>query len=87
MRYWHTRTGIEVDFVVYGESGLFAIEVKNSNRVRPADLKGLRAFAQDYPQSRNYLIYRGEERMLVDGVLCMPCDEFLTSLQPDSFPE
>jgi len=87
LQYWHTRTGVEVDFIVYGESGLFALEVKNSNRVRPEDLKGLRAFAQDYPQSRNYFLYRGEERLLIDGMLCLPCDEFLKLLKPDSFPE
>jgi len=87
LHYWHTRTGLEVDFILYGESGLFAIEVKNANRVRPEDLKSLRAFAQDYPQSRNYFLYRGEERLLVDGVLCLPCEEFLRSLQPNAFPE
>ncbi len=32
--YWHTRTGVEVDFVVYGDSGLFAVEVENSSRIR-----------------------------------------------------
>ena len=87
LHYWHTRTGLEVDFILYGESGLFAVEVKNSNRVRPEDLKGLRAFAQDYPQSRNYFLYRGAERLLIDGVLCLPCEEFLRSLRPNSFPE
>jgi predicted AAA+ superfamily ATPase len=87
LHYWHTRTGLEVDFILYGESGLFAVEVKNSNRVRPEDLKGLRAFAQDYLQSRNYFLYRGGERLLIDGVLCLPCEEFLRSLRPNSFPE
>ena len=28
LHYWHTRTDVEVDFVVYGELGLFALEVK-----------------------------------------------------------
>ena len=87
LHYWHTRTGVEVDFILYGESGLFAVEVKNSNRVRPEDLKGLKAFAQDYPQSRSYFLYRGDERLLIDGVLCLPCEEFLTLLLPNSFPE
>jgi uncharacterized protein len=87
LHFWHTRTGVEVDFVVYGESGLFALEVKNSTRIRPEELRGLRAFAADYPQSQRYFLYRGNARMLVDGVLCLPCEEFLTSLRPDSFPE
>src|ERR1700753_2576243 len=44
LSYWHTRTNIEVDFIVYGELGLFAVEVKNSTRVRPEELRGLKAF-------------------------------------------
>jgi len=87
LHHWHTRGGSEVDFIVYGEMGLFAIEVKNSHRVRPEDLRGLRALAEDYPQSKRYFLYRGEERLLIDGILCLPCAEFLRSLRPDTFPQ
>ena len=87
LHYWHTRTRVEVDFIIYGDSGLFAVEVKNSSRIRPEDLRGLKAFGEDYPQSRRYFLYRGEERMLIEGILCLPCEEFLTMLRPDSFPE
>lgn len=80
--FWRTRAGVEVDFVVYGVEGLFAIEVKNAARVQPQDLRGLRAFKQDYPQSRAYLVYRGKERLMKDGILCLPCEEFLLALQP-----
>jgi uncharacterized protein len=86
LHYWHTRTGAEVDFVVYGPSGLFALEVKNANRVRPEDLRGLKAFAQDYPQSQRYFLYRGDERLLIDDVHCVPCDAFLGQLCPGTFP-
>lgn len=85
--YWQTRAKVEVDFVVYGNGGLYALEVKNSNRVRPEDLRGLKNFAQDYPESRRFLIYRGTERTLQDGILCLPCDEFLRGLVPDHFPD
>ena len=44
--YWRTRAGTEVDFVVYGESGLQAFEVKNHGRVHSTDLRALRAFAR-----------------------------------------
>ena len=30
LHYWQTRSQVEVDFIVYGESGLFAVEVKNA---------------------------------------------------------
>lgn len=80
--FWRTRSGVEVDFVVYGAEGLFAIEVKNAARIHPQDLRGLRAFQQDYPQSRAYLLYRGKERLMKEGILCLPGEEFLLALQP-----
>jgi len=83
LHYWQTRSQVEVDFVVYGESALYAIEVKNSGQVRSEDLRALKSFAQDYPESRRYLLYRGKERLLRDGVLCLPCEEFLMTLRPD----
>ncbi|HUG72314.1 MAG TPA: DUF4143 domain-containing protein [Steroidobacteraceae bacterium] len=86
LHYWQTRSQLEVDFIVYGESGLFALEVKNSRQIQAADLRGLRAFAEDYPQSQRYLIYRGNERLRRDGVLCIPCEEFLPALRPNLFP-
>lgn len=82
LHYWRTRAKTEIDFIVYGESGIHAIEVKNSAKVRPADLRALRTFAEDYPESRRFLLYRGKERLLKDGILCLPCDEFLLQLRP-----
>jgi predicted AAA+ superfamily ATPase len=87
LHYWQTRSRTEVDFVIYGESGIYAIEVKNSRRIDSSDLTALRHFAEDYQQSQQYLLYRGEDRIRRDGVLCMPCEEFLLALRPDSFPD
>ena len=85
--YWQTRSRAEVDFVVYGESGLYAVEVKRSSRIRPEDLAALRAFGEDYPQSRRYLLHGGKDRLKRDDVLCVPCEEFLLALRPDHFPK
>mgnify|MGYP002395866651 CR=1 FL=1 len=84
--YWQTRSKVEVDFVVYGEGGLYALEVKNTVRVRPEDLRGLKAFGKDFPESRRWLLYRGRERLLSDGILCMPCEELLLQLKPGELP-
>jgi predicted AAA+ superfamily ATPase len=81
--YWRTRAGVEVDFVVYGEGGFWAIETKNTRRIRPEDLRSLRAFGEDFPESRRLLLYRGGERLSLHGVMCLPCQEFLAHLQPD----
>jgi len=86
LHYWQTRSKVEVDFVIYGESGLYALEVKNSDQVRPADLRGLKNFGEDFPESRRWLLYRGKERLLRDGILCVPCEEFLLQLKPGEFP-
>ncbi len=80
--FWRTRSGVEVDFVIYGPDGIFGIEVKNSRIVRPADLRGLRSFREEYPESKTLLLYRGSDRMLKGDVLCMPCEEFLVNLHP-----
>lgn len=80
--FWRTQAGTEVDFVVYGEAEFCALEVKNSAKVNRKDLRGLKTFQADYPESRAVLLYRGTERLSVDGILCLPCDEFLSVLTP-----
>ena len=79
---WRTRTGVEVDFVVYGPAGFWAIEVKNTGRVRPEDLRGLRAFRQDYPGAQALLLFRGDRRLVTSDVTCVPVEDFLASLCP-----
>ncbi len=81
--FWRTQAGSEVDFVLYGNNGFFAIEVKNSTFIRKADLRGLKTFHHDYPESRAICLYRGEETIEEDRVLCMPVETFLKSLHPD----
>lgn len=75
--YWRTRAGAEVDFILYGPRLFWAIEVKNTGRVRPEDLASLKAFKEEYPQSEAYFLYRGRERLKKNGILCLPCEEFL----------
>ncbi len=83
--FWRTRGGSEVDFVVYGDSGLHAFEVKNTGRIDSADLRGLRTFRQDYPEAEAAL-YRGRERLNAGGIWCLPVDDFLRRLVPDQAP-
>lgn len=80
--YWRTRPGVEVDFIVYGPGGFWAIEVKNTAMIRPADVRALRSFHTDYPECEALLLYRGSERLRIDEVLCLPVAEFLRGLRP-----
>ena len=82
--YWRTRGGAEVDFVLYGTPGIWGIDVMNADRIRPADLRGLRAFGDEYPEARRILLYRGERRLIRNRVLCLPVDAFLAKLDPAS---
>lgn len=84
--YWQTRSKVEVDFVIYGESGIYAFEVKNATRCDSYDLRGLKAFGEDYPEAKRYLLYRGKMRLKIGEVLCIPCEEFFLSLVPDKPP-
>jgi predicted AAA+ superfamily ATPase len=80
--YWRTRAGVEVDFVVYGRDGFWAVEVKNTAVARSQDLQALRSFRDDYPECEPIFLYRGRDRLLIDGVLCVPGDQFLRGLKP-----
>lgn len=83
--YWRTRAGVEVDFVVSNEQNIWALEVKNSNRISSKDTKALEIFLQDYPMAKAILLYRGNELIKIGNVKCIPCEGFLLQLKPN-FP-
>lgn len=80
--YWRTKSGSEVDFVLYGADVFVAIEVKRSRNVQHTDLRALKAFKQDYPEASTCLLYMGQEEIRIGDVLCLPCDTFLRKLDP-----
>ncbi|MCJ7603525.1 MAG: DUF4143 domain-containing protein [Desulfobulbaceae bacterium] len=78
--YWRTSNGQEVDFVLYGEAGLIAIEVKRAAKIRAREFRGLKAFAKDYPQATLYMFYGGDKKMFVDNVNLIPAKQAITTL-------
>ena len=80
--YWRTKSGVEVDFILYGQDTFLAIEVKNSAKINSKMLKGLTAFKEDYPEAQSLLLYRGNERLVINDTLCLPCEQFLRDLIP-----
>ena len=80
--FWRTKSSTEVDFVVYGPDVFWAIEVKHARRIQARDTRGLRTFAEDYPEARTALLYMGNERLEINGVRCIPCRDFLEKLVP-----
>jgi predicted AAA+ superfamily ATPase len=82
--FWRTKSGNEVDFIVYGPNTFYALEVKHSLKVHSKMLRGLLAFKEDYPEAQAYLLYRGKERLKIKDILCVPVEEFLTNLKPSN---
>ena len=80
LHWWRTRTGAEVDFVLYGERGLRAFEVKRSQRVRDEDLAGLRAFLAEYPMAKACLLHGGSRRTREHGIDLWPVEVALREL-------
>ena len=82
LSFWRTKSGCEVDFILYGAGGIMAIEVKRTARPRLADLSGLKAFKSDYPMAKLVFLYGGKERLRMGDVQCLPCEAFLRILRP-----
>ena len=78
--YWRTADGAEVDFILYGEKGLKAFEIKRTGKTQSAMLTGLRAFLKDYPIARAYFIYGGERRMREGKIEIIPIKNALMEL-------
>jgi len=83
LAFWRTRSKLEVDFVLYGPNTFLAIEVKHKETIHPHDLKGLEAFCEDYPECTPIFVHRGKTRLKKKNILCIPCEEFLLSIDPN----
>lgn len=78
--YWRTPKGTEVDFVLYGEHKLIAIEVKRKTNISSKDLRGLREFKSDYPMSELFVFYGGSKELNIDGIRVLPVKKALLGL-------
>lgn len=74
LRFWRTRLGAEVDFVV-GDH--LAIEVKASRHVSDRDLRGLKALAAEVPLRHQVVVCREAEPRRVGDVSILPWRQFL----------
>jgi len=80
VNYYRTASGVEVDFVLYGEKGLLAIEVKSSDKFKEEMISGLKRFKLDYPEAKLFLLYGGSQELYVDGVRVMPLEKALREM-------
>jgi predicted AAA+ superfamily ATPase len=78
--YWRTSNNMEVDFVLYGEKGIKAFEIKRTGKTSNSMMKGLLAFKRDYPEAETYFIYGGERRLRQADISVLPIKDALKEL-------
>lgn len=78
--YWRTKSNLEVDFILYGNRGLKAFEIKRTGKISSSISKSLKSFLKDYPSAKAYLIYGGERIMRDGEIEILPVTEALTNL-------
>lgn len=78
LTYWRTYTGIEVDAII-GEARI-AIEIKSVEEVLPRHLKGLKAFAEEHPNSRRIIVSLDLFNRNIEGIESIYIMDFLKML-------
>jgi predicted AAA+ superfamily ATPase len=82
LRYWRSVNGQEVDFILDNK---FAIEVKATTKINADDLKGLKALKEENVKGKIlikkfFLISRDNKAQIIDGIHCLPWEQFLGKL-------
>lgn len=80
IHYWRTADDREVDFVLYGEKGILAFEVKRTGKITSSMFRGLKAFLRDYPSAKTYFIYGGSRRLREGEIDILPVSAALKEL-------
>ena len=87
LRFWRTKSGLECDFVL-GREGDVAIEVKGSTRLRPSDLRSIRAYVDEHsPRQAIVVCNERDARRTSDGIWILPWERFLEQLWADAIVE
>lgn len=84
LSFWRTQTKLEVDFIVYGPRGFWAIEVKRSPNLGPDDVRALLAFKEEYPEAQCFFVTPCKHRESYRGFPVIPMDEFLLNIAPEN---
>ena len=82
--FWRTETRLEVDFIIYGPRGFWAIEVKRSPNLGPDDIRGLTAFKEEYPEAKCLIVAFTKHRENYRGFPIIPVEDFLLGISPEN---
>ena len=83
LSYWRTYSGIEVDAVI-GDARI-AIEIKSADEVQTRHLKGLKAFAEDYPASRRVIVSLDPFNRRMGDIECIYVLDFFRMMWNNEF--
>lgn len=78
LSYWRTTSGYEVDAVI-GEA-FAAIEIKSTDEVHSHHTKGLKAFSEEFPDSRLIIVSMDRFPRQINGIEVLPAHHFLKML-------
>jgi uncharacterized protein len=79
--YWRTNSDMEVDLIVSrAREPLAAIEIKSTDAPAKKDIRGLKAFAEDYPQCRRLVFCTAPRSFAFEGAFVLPWREGLAEL-------
>jgi predicted AAA+ superfamily ATPase len=78
VNFWRTKAGQEVDFIL--GRGQVALEVKGTSRIDNADLRHLKAFAQEHRPKKALLVCNERAPRMVESIHVLPWREFLSML-------
>ena len=70
--------GYEVDAII--GDGRVAIEFKSSEEVKSRHTHGLKAFSEDYPDAKLYIVSLDKYKRKLNGIDVVPAKEFLRDL-------
>ena len=83
LSYWRTYTGLEVDAII-GDARL-AIEIKSASEIVEKHLKGLKAFGEEYPDSRRLLVSLDRFNRRIGSIECLHMSDFFRLLWSGEF--
>lgn len=79
--FYRSQDKREVDVVLYGPAGFYAIEIKKTGEFRESDIRDLREFGREYPSAKLFYFYGGRSRFtLDDGIHVVPAEQGLKEL-------
>lgn len=80
--YWKTASWIEVDFILYWDKWIKAIEIKRKSKIWSDDLKWLKTFLWDYKEATWYLLYWWDKVLYEkDNIQIIPIEYFLKNIR------